>query len=204
MNELSKRESIGLVAFLILLTLSVSTFAWRQAHPAPSPLVIHAPAPTPKPASTGTIVVHVAGAVKNPSVYTLPQGARAIDAVKMAGGVLPNGDPNAINLAEVLQDGQKLTIPIKGEPIEPQSTPHKETAPHGHSKKKTPPSQKVNLNTATAEELQQIPGIGAKTAEAIIAFRKEFGGFHTLEDLKQLKEMGGAKFQKVTPYLKVN
>lgn len=203
MHELSRRESTGLIALLLLITVVVSTFSWREMHPPTTPIVIHEPAQLTA-AAVSTIKVHVAGAVKKPGVYTLPLDARGEDALKVAGGALPNAAPNAINLAGRLEDGQRLEIPVKDASIEvKESVPaHSHSSGKGHTK--APPTHKANINTASKAELQTLPGIGEKTAETILLFRKANGGFRTTQDLLQVKGISQTKFKKLEPFIRAN
>ncbi len=205
MNELSRRASIGLIAFLALITLAVSAFTWREMRQAPAPIVIHEPTQAANP-PVAMIKVQVTGAVKRSGVYTLPQGARGEDALKMAGGALPNANPDAINLAERLEDGQRLEVPVKGEAIEEgKEAPTRRPATDSqHKRGKTPPSRKININTASIEQLQELPGVGEKTAENILQVRKNNGGFRSVQDLMQVHGISQAKFKKMEAFLRSN
>jgi competence protein ComEA len=127
------------------------------------------------------MVVHVAGAVKIPGVYTLPEGARVFEAVEAAGGALPAADLHALNLAEPLFDGRKVRVPSAAgqgadrQPILPQSPPA---------------DSRININTATAAELEKLPGIGPSRAQAIVRDREQNGPFRRIEDLDRVSGIG--------------
>ena len=133
-----------------------------------------------------TVVVHVDGAVVSPGVYELPAGSRAGDAVAAAGGLAEGADTTAINLAAVLADGEKVYVPLEGEAV----TSSQEGSLEGGA-------APVNLNTATAEELDGLPGIGEATAQAIIEDREANGPFLSPEDLMRVSGIGEKKFERL-------
>lgn len=131
-------------------------------------------------------VVHVAGAVRHPGVYRLAPGARVQDAVRRAGGATRHGDANAINLAAVLQDGVQIVVPqrVAGGAAAAVATA---AAPDA------PPAAPVNLNSATAEQLDTLDGVGPATAQKILDYRRQHGGFRTVDDLGQVPGIGPKK-----------
>ncbi len=161
----------------------------------------------PPPSSTDSagkteIVVHVAGAVKNPGVVRLPGGSRVDDAVKAAGGFSPQADPDAVNLAQPLEDGVQVYVPRRDESmkvsrrtgmVEPASAPENGKRPSG----------KVNINTATAEELESLPGIGPVTARAIVDYRRQVGGFHSVDNLLDVRGIGEKRLEQIRSYVTV-
>lgn len=156
-----------------------------------------APAPT-------KVVVHVAGAVTLPGVVELPVGARVNDAVRVAGGFRTDADPNRINLAAVLSDGSRLYVPALGEVVASVDS----GAPASGSSSGGPwlpgaAVAPVNLNSATAAELDGLPGVGPSTANAILEFRKKSGGFTSVEQLQEVSGIGPAKFEKLLPLVVV-
>ncbi len=155
--------------------------------PTPSP-----PTPTPTPAR---IVVYVCGAVVNPDVYSLLEGSRVKEAVEAAGGFAPDADRVRINLARRLSDGEQVYIPRVGEEIPPVTPPAAVTPGHLGGK--------VNINTATAEELETLPGIGPAYAERIVRYREEFGPFKTIEDIKEVRGIGDATFEEIKDLITV-
>jgi len=129
--------------------------------------------------------VHVAGAVQAPGVYRLKPGSRVIDAVSAAGGVASDSNSDAINLAAVLADGERVYVPRVGE-----------AAPvvvSGGSTASSAPSGPVDLNAASADDLDTLPGVGPATAAAILAYRERHGPFASVDDLAKVRGIGQAK-----------
>ena len=150
------------------------------------------------------IKVYVAGAVMNPGVYELDEGARVVDATGVAGGLLENADITNVNLAYALEDGMKVYIPKNGEnQVESSSDlsagveASTSVAASSNSATKQTTSKKININSATQEELETLPGIGSATALKIINYRKEKGKFKTIEDIKNVSGIGDSKFSKI-------
>lgn len=134
------------------------------------------------------VLVHVAGAVRRPGVYRLPGDARVRDAVERAGGARGGGDPNAINLAAVLQDGAQVLVPRRAPSTASAAAAIGAVA--GSDDAAAPPAAPVNLNTASAEELQTLDGVGPATAAAILEYRTQQGGFRSVDDLDQVPGIG--------------
>jgi competence protein ComEA len=128
------------------------------------------------------VVVHVAGAVRDPGVYRLPQGSRVTDALERAGGATAAAAPDGINLAATLADGQQVVVPAKA---------------GGGSVAATAPTLDgpISLGTATIEQLDTIEGIGPVTAEDILEFRDEHGGIGSIEELDQISGIGPATME---------
>jgi competence protein ComEA len=163
---------------------------------------------TQAPEAKKEIQVHVAGAVQNPGVYRLPAGARVAEAITAAGGKLPDGQPDELNLAEPLTDGAKVHIPSAAEvkaaeaapaPPAPKGTVQAVRSTVGTAKTGSTkaPGGKVHLNTATAKELEDLPGIGATTAAKIIAYRNAHGPFQRVEDLTKVSGIGAKLLEKI-------
>ena len=158
------------------------------------------PAPTKTP-----IIVNVVGAVPRPGLYELPEGSRVHNAVEAAGGLLAEADSTSINMAALLEDGQQLEIPFQGEaaltaPLS--TTPGPTTRPPG-----TTPSPAVgellNINTATVEQLDNLPGIGPTTAQNIVDYRTEHGPFQRIQDLMNVPGVGPATFDRLKDQITV-
>jgi competence protein ComEA len=153
--------------------------------------------PTEPPAAP--IAVHVAGAVLRPGVYVLPAESRVIDAVGAAGGSTPAADPNSVNLARRLTDGERLYIPTRAEVAKlGQSAAAAGWDGGGAGSGGGGPGsgtgyRKVNLNTATLAELDGLPGIGPTLATRIIQYRVQNGPFNALEELLNVSGIGGKK-----------
>lgn len=144
--------------------------------------------------ASGEVVVHVAGAVSSPGVYTLPADSRVDDAVRAAGATA-DADLSQLNLAQKLADGQKITVPVAGA-----------TPADGSSAATTADSDNgglININTATQEELESLPSIGEVRAQAIITYREEHGGFRTIDELKEVSGIGEKIFADISPHVTV-
>ncbi|WP_024816804.1 helix-hairpin-helix domain-containing protein [Arthrobacter sp. 31Y] len=151
------------------------------------------PPVSPQPEATGTggsVVVHVAGAVQKPGVVSLPQGSRVFQAIDAAGGAGPNAELNGLNLAEVLSDGVKIHVPVIGE-MQPEPAPLAGgSGSSGGSAAPAAKGAKVNINTASLEELGTLPRIGPVTAQGIIDWRKEHGSFASVDELDAVDGIG--------------
>ena len=148
----------------------------------------------PGAAATGAeagaeIVVHVVGAVAAPGVQHLPAGSRVADAVEAAGGASPDADLSRINLAAVATDGQQVYVLRQGEQPPP--------PPAGGTGDPAAGEAPVNVNTATASQLEELPGVGPATAEAIIAHRDQHGPFGSVDDLIDVRGIGEAKLEQI-------
>ncbi len=151
------------------------------------------PAPTAQP-----VVVHVAGAVAAPGVYTLPPGSRLQDGLTVAGGLLPEADSASLNLAALLQDGQKIVVPVQGNALAPVSDlPQTSTSERSAALELADLPQKVNINTASAAELETLPGIGPTLAANIIAYRQANGPFTTPESLLDVPGIGPSRLEQI-------
>ena len=139
------------------------------------------------------VCVHICGAVASPGVYYLEEGSRIHEAVDMAGGLLDNAADEYINLAQVISDGQQIYIPDTEEVTSGGFTPPYEPADDGL----------VNINTASAEELKSIPGIGDIKAEAIVSYRENIASFASIEDIKNVAGIKDSLYEKIKDYIKV-
>ena len=146
------------------------------------------------PVKESEIVVYVAGAVNRPGVVQLAEGARAKDAVDACGGFLPTADTNGVNLAQKLKDGMQVTVPEKS----PQGTAVQGAAGGAQAgAAKSLPEGMVNINTADEKELDKLPGIGPAMAKRIVEYRTENGAFQAPEEIKRVKGIGDAKYEKM-------
>ena len=178
-----------------------------------------------------TVRVHVAGAVNNPGVYTLPAQGRAVDAIAAASGAAADADLDRVNLAGALSDGVQIYVPHRGETAAPaqiqpnggtanagqanaangaaqngasqggaQPQPARTLTPAGSAQKGSAP---VNINTATAEELQTLPRIGPAMAQRIIAWREAHGGFRSVDELDAVPGIGPSMLENLRPLVTV-
>src|SRR3954447_2717958 len=170
-----------------LAVLVVSGFLLSRHHGSaaasdPAPAAAALPTVTPAVSSSGQeIVVDVGGGVRHPGLVTLPAGSRVADAIAAAGGPLRPADLARINLAARVSDGQLLLIGVPGASAEAGSGPAGSSGP-------------VDLNSATVEQLDALPGVGPVLAQRIVDWRQAHGGFRTVEDLQQVPGIGARKF----------
>ena len=165
-------------------------------------------APGSPPVSPGgLVVVHVAGAVARPGVLRLPQGSRTDDAVAAAGGAAPDADVNRLNLALPVQDGQKIYVPRQGEamPAPPDSSGPAAAALDGLGPPGEPSGAggKINLNTASAAELDALPKVGPVLAQRIVDWRNEHGAFTSVEELDAVDGVGPRMLEALLPLVTV-
>ena len=167
----------------------------RTSDPPAPPIerVATQPQPDPSASPQKAVVVHVSGQVAVPGVYELPAGSRVKDAIAAAGGAAPESDPNALNLAAILSDGQKVTIPKPGEPV----VANLSDAPEG-----TAAGGKVNLNTATATQLEELPGVGPVLAERIVAHRSK-NRFTSARQLMEVSGFGPKRYESLKDLIAV-
>jgi len=164
------------------------------------------PTPTSGVATTGAatkatssrIVVHVAGAVTKPGVVELPAGSRVIDAIEAVGGARPDGDLDRLNLAAKLADGERVFVGTPGV-----ADPGAGTGGTVAGAAAATPSGKVNLNTATQAQLEELPGVGPAFAQAILTERQRRGGFASVNDLRSVRGIGDKRFADLAPLLTV-
>jgi competence protein ComEA len=174
----------------ILFGLFVAALVWVTARNPSGEAVTLRPVPTEKP-----IVVQISGAVPRPGVYALPEGARVQDVISAAGGFLAEADKEFINLASVLEDGERLDIPY-GEGFSP-------VIPTAIVEPVTSSSDLININTAASFELEELPGIGPTTAGKIIAYREENGPFLSIEDIINVSGIGPGIYERIKDLITV-
>lgn len=150
---------------------------------------------------TSAIWVDVSGAVKNPGVYKLENDARIFQAIEAAGGFSEDADLQWLNQAAEISDGEKIFVYTKEETqtLKEQGISSEQEKENAEKAEEA----KININQASLEELQEIPGIGEARAQAIIAYREETGGFGRIEDIQQVSGIKGKTFEKIEPYITV-
>jgi competence protein ComEA len=157
------------------------------AAPVPPPLRVAAPA---RSASAGAgapaLVVDVAGAVRRPGLYRLPRSSRIADAIALAGGFTRRADRVSVNLAAPVADGEEIVVPARG------------AGTAGASSGAGPsPTAPLDLNTATLEQLDALPGIGPTTAQKIVDYRQAHGPFHAVADLDAVPGIGQGRIEQL-------
>ena len=175
-------------AFIIVGVLLGAGILFLVTRPPRGEPVILLPAPTPAP-----ITVYVSGGVKQAGLYSLPNGSRVNDAIQAAGGFTESADTQAINLAEILVDGEQVDIPA-----------FIPTSMSGNNTRSIPgASPLVDINTASLVELDTLPDIGPKTAQRIIDYRMANGPFNSVQDLLKVDGIGEVTFNKIKSLITV-
>jgi len=184
------------IAVLVILITGALVGGYFILRPAPRPAGVFQSLEEETAVDTGQrgrseLTVHVAGSVSHPGVVLLEEGDRVIDAIVAAGGPLPEADLERLNLAQVVQDGQKITVPVEG------------AVENTHVDITDGAGERINLNTSSRSELEELPGIGPTLAERIIAYREKKGGFSSVEELKQVSGIGEKKFEEIRDMIEI-
>jgi competence protein ComEA len=189
---MSNLKSILNLVAGILFGLFVAALVWVVSRNPSGEAVTLRPVPTEKP-----IIVHISGAVPRPGVYALPDGARVQDVISAAGGFLAEADKELINLARVLEDGEKLEIPYAEgfSPVLP--TPVQSIIIPGDDE------DLININTASSFELETLPGIGPAIAQRIIEYREANGPFLDIEDIINVSGIGPGTYERIQDLITV-
>lgn len=182
------------IAMVVLFAIVLAGTILVLRQPAPAPLTIITPTPRPS-ATPASVIIDVRGAVAQPGVYTLSAGSRLQDVLTQAGGVLPNAETRNLNLARRLNDGEQIYVPQVGEATATVPATAGKGAPASAATKT--PLGIINLNTATLEELDGLPGIGPAIAQRIIDYRNQNGAFKQIDDLKKVRGIGDALFSQI-------
>jgi competence protein ComEA len=191
--SLSRAELIGVVV-VAAITLAGAGLWYSRSLPKPVELTAEPAPPVPAPGSATPavaptpILVDVAGWVRHPGVYEFVTGDRVIDALDAAGGARPGAELQALNLAAPLVDGTQVVVPKHGQ------TPAVGVAPGSEGGSS---GALVNVNTATADELESLPGIGEVTAQAIIDYRTENGPFSSVDELLDVSGIGDVTLENI-------
>jgi len=176
----------ALAAFAVAVAVLAGVLAWR-ARPQVEPLAPGDTGPAAPSATAGsaasTLVVAVSGKVNRPGLVRLPAGARVADAIDAAGGALPGTDLSSVNLARKVSDGELITVGIPAPP-----------GVNGAAGPAGAGAGPVNLNTATLDQLQTLPGVGPVLAQRIVDYRDQHGGFKAVADLQKVSGIGDAKY----------
>jgi competence protein ComEA len=218
--DISRRQAYVYVALALVVAVLGARYLFSSHAAAPAAgqsllgLASYAPSPssTAAPSSYASpqeIVVYVCGAVRRPGVYHLAPGARVADLLAAAGGAGAKAELQAVNLAAKLLDGQQVVVPARGDAggavgaAGGATTGSTGGAGAEGATGTGAPAAPVDLNTATAEQLDALPGVGPATAQKIIDYRTANGGFKSVDDLKNVAGIGDAKFATLQPLVTV-
>jgi competence protein ComEA len=190
-----------LVGILALAIVGGGAVLWlKRPQPAPIEIMTPVPSATPVPRSSPTptpLRVYVSGAVYHPDVYLLPPQSIVKDALAAAGGATDEADLERINLAMELSDQQQVHIPRRGEAA-PAAT-----SPGGAASSAPSAAGPININTATVEELDALPGVGPAIAGRIVDYREAYGAFSMIEEIMNVKGIGPATFEEIKEMIAV-
>jgi len=181
---------LALLAIVVLAAWHLSRGGAGTGAPPPPPAAIKV---DDGGSSGGTVIVHVAGAVREPGVYRMRPDARVDDAVGRAGGATQRADLSQVNLAAKVEDGRQVLVPEKV----------RVAAGGGPAEAPTQPGVPLNLNTATLEQLDELDGIGPTTAQSILDYREEHGGFGSVEELGQVPGIGDVRLASLREQVRV-
>jgi len=196
MSPVSFSRSTALVgASLLLAALALVGHRLAQTGAAIAPEVAAPLEPVAAPSSRRALVVHVVGAVRRPGLLRLREGARVADAVARAGGATKGADLAALNLAAPLVDGVQVLVPrrVESTAVEPSPAGEPRSPPSAYAGAAGKPS----LATATAEELDELPGVGPITAQKILDYRAAHGPFRSVDDLDAVPGIGPARIEQL-------
>ena len=225
------RGAFGLAAVALIAAIVAGCYAWQArpvavavppaagpAVPAPEASPTGRPAggpidlagragPTTSAGPPAEVVVHVAGKVRRPGVVAVAASARVNDAVLAAGGALPGTDLASVDLARRVVDGEQILVGVPGTPAPmsaaPAGGPGETGSPVTQGSGGAQPAEALDLNSAGPEQLDGLPGVGPVLAQRIIGWRTEHGGFRSVEELREVKGLGGKKFDDIAPLVRV-
>jgi competence protein ComEA len=204
------RIHTGVITALLMLGLITAGWLLLRARPvavaSPGEVVTlstpsqTAASGTPSPSKRASkIVVHVLGAVRRPGLVRLPESSRVQDAIDSAGGLTHRADPGELNLAQLLNDGQQVVIGTSRDPAgEVRDQPGSAGTASGAS-----PTGAVDLNRADQSQLEQLPGVGPVTAQAILTWRQQHGRFNRIEELQEVDGIGPKTYAQIAPHVRV-
>ena len=200
MFNFSHQEKITVIFLLIVTIIGLGIILYKNINFEEN-ITINPPINSSENNSTVKIeippvIIHIAGAVKSPGVYQLKSTDRIIDAIKIAGGAIEEANLDAINLAALLKDGQKIIVPYKifNRPDEENNENIYKNVENIYSFSTV---DKVNINTANTSALQTLPGIGPVLSERIIEYRNQNGLFGIIDDIKDVSGIGEKKFEGI-------
>ena len=208
MNYLNKKQKI--IVIILITIIGIGIYCYTNAIENTSEEELEnvleiAQDNTTKETEEKNIFVHIAGCVQKEGMLELSANCRIADAIEKAGGLTQEADLSDINLAYLLEDGMKIYIPNQNERQEnnenAENTAKAENTPSMQIQDTNTKQDVININTATQEELDTLPGIGPATATKIIEYRKEKGKFKQKEEIKEVSGIGEAKYEKIKEYI---
>jgi competence protein ComEA len=198
---IEERRMSGFVWVTAAILLLAAGYRYIQSRPPARPPVEIAEATAgERKRAQAPLYVHVAGAVRRPGLYKLPDGARIATAIELARGPRPKADLTTVNLAAKIEDGQQIIVPLRGtaQPVAggagAPATAGSGTASTGAPGQSSPTAQ-ISLATATQAQLEELDGIGPALAQAILAYRDANGGFRSIEQLQEVDGIGEKRFE---------
>jgi len=212
--DITRRQAYVYVALAVVVAVLGARYL-LASHAGAAPggqgvlaLASSAPAASTAPSATAgpaEVVVYVCGAVRRPGVYHLGADARVADLLEAAGGAAAKAELQGVNLAARLTDGEQVVVPEKGAPVVAGAATGAGAAGSAGATGSAggTASAPVDLNTATLEQLDALPGVGPATAQKIIDYRTANGGFKSVDDLKNVSGIGDAKFADLQPLVTV-
>ena len=192
--NIDKEQKQGLM-LVFILTIGIAGFYFINSRPSMQPALVQDlnPGMVQENVSESPVdlIINVAGKVNNPGVYQLPKGSRVIDAIKAAGNQRNGVDISDINLARILVDGEQILVGSP-KPSSGKIVPKKITI-----------DNPLDINRATITQLDSLPGIGPVTAQRILDYRTKVGRINSVDELKKISGLGGAKFEEIKSLLRV-
>jgi competence protein ComEA len=201
--ESRRQLTLYIAAAVAVVLLGVWTLRHDAARSAPAPGSSIPAAVRIARSSPADAIVHVVGAVRRPGVYRLDAGARVQEAVRRAGGARRYAELDAINLAARIADGQQIVVPARAgaRAAGGDGLAGAQPGEAGASGAGGAPAGPINLNTASAEQLDELDGVGPATARKILAWRQAHGGFRTVDDLAQVPGIGPKRLAALRPHV---
>ena len=216
MKYINKKTKILLIILIAIMAIGISYYAYQNEKESQNiieqqNLEIEENKQEESSKETEKIIVHVSGAVQNEGVIELEKNSRIADAIEKAGGFREDAYTKDVNLAYKLEDGMKIYIPTMEEKENEKANviveSNIETENNNNSYSNTDEGKnvnsKVNINTASKEELDTLPGIGPSTAEKIINYRKEKGKFKSIEEIKDVSGIGDSKYENIKDMIEI-